>query len=69
MNRIKELRKEKGLTQKKLAELAGISQPYLNDLENGNRMGKPETLQRIAAPLGVTVKILKGETTSEAKLA
>ena len=69
MNRIKELRKEKGLTQKKLAELAGISQPYLNDLENGNRMGKPETLQRIADPLGVTVKILKGETTSEAKLA
>lgn len=69
MNRIKELRKEKGLTQKKLAELAGISQPYLNDLENGNRMGKQETLQRIAAPLGVTVKILKGETAPEAKLA
>ena len=69
MNRIKELRKEKGLTQKKLAELAGISQPYLNDLENGNRMGKQETLQRIADPLGVTVEILKGETAPEAKLA
>ena len=69
MNRIKELRKEKGLTQKKLAELAGISQPYLNDLENGNRMGKQETLQRIAVPLGVAVEVLKGETAPEAKLA
>lgn len=58
MNRIKEIRKEKGLTQKVLAGLAGISQPYLNDLENGNRRGRTATLEKIAAPLGVTVEAL-----------
>lgn len=58
MNRIKEIRKEKGLTQKALAVMAGISQPYLNDLENGNRHGRKATLERIAAPLGVAVEAL-----------
>lgn len=58
MNRIKEIRKEKGLTQKVLAGLAGISQPYLNDLENGNRRGRKATLEKIAAPLGVAVEAL-----------
>ena len=54
-NRIKALRIEKEITQKKLAETAMISQPYLFDLENNRRGAKPETLARIAEALGVTV--------------
>lgn len=55
MNRIKEFRKKRKKTQKELAELVGISQPFLHDLENNRRGAKPETYQRIAEALGVTV--------------
>lgn len=34
---IKEKRKEKGLSQNKLAQLLGISQPYMNQIESGAR--------------------------------
>mgnify|MGYP001047612088 CR=1 FL=1 len=36
MNRIKELRKEKNITVKELAEVLGISQSMLSNYENGN---------------------------------
>lgn len=55
LNRIKEIREKIGMKQMKLAELANVSQPYLFDLENNRRGAKPETLQRIADSLGVTV--------------
>jgi transcriptional regulator with XRE-family HTH domain len=55
VNRIKEIREKKNLMQKELAELAGISRPFLHDLENNRRGAKPETYQRIAEALGVTV--------------
>ena len=55
MTRIKDIRVARGMTQKALAEAADISQPFLFDLENGNRNAKPETLARIAAALGCTI--------------
>lgn len=55
MNRIKELREAKGINQKELSELAGVSRPYLCDLEKNRRGAKPETYQRIADALGVPV--------------
>lgn len=58
MNRIKEVRKEKGMMQKELSTLANVSQPYLYDLENNHRGAKPETYERIAQVLGVTVNDL-----------
>ena len=45
--------------QKELALAANISRPYLHDLENNRRGAKPETLQRIANALGVTVEELE----------
>lgn len=36
-NRIRELRKKAGLTQAELAELAGISQPAISQVENDER--------------------------------
>ena len=59
MNRIKEYRTKAGMMQGELAKLAGISQPYLHDLEHGNRGAKPETLQRIASALRVSVQDLQ----------
>ena len=46
------------LTQSELAALVGVSQPYMHDLENNRRGAKPETLERIAAVLGVKVEEL-----------
>ena len=60
MNRIKEIRMELNIQQKELARAAGVSSPFLHDLENGNRNAKPETMEKIANALGCTVEALKG---------
>ena len=60
-NNIKAIRKAKGVTQKDLAIAAGVSGPYIHDLENEARGAKPETLERIASALGVTVDELIGK--------
>ena len=65
-NRIKALRLEKEMTQKELARLAGVTSPFMHDLENGNRNAKPATMRRIAAALGCTVEALKGGQTDGA---
>ena len=49
------------MMQKELAEKAGISCPYLHDLERDRRGAKPETISRIAEALGVTVEELTKE--------
>ena len=59
MTALERIRREKHVTQKILAEAANVSQPFLHDLENGNRNAKPETWQRIANALGCTVEELR----------
>lgn len=61
MNRIKELRTAKGITQTKLAEDANVTQPFINDLEHGRRGAKPDTFRRIAEALGVTPEELEAD--------
>lgn len=56
------MRKAKGMTQIDLARRVNVSQPYIHDLELGNRHGKPETLERIAQALKCTVDDLKERT-------
>ena len=60
-NKIKAIRVQKGITQKKLADAVGVSSPYIHDLEINNRGARNETLDKIAAALGVTVSELLGE--------
>lgn len=50
-------RKETGLTQQQLSERTGIAQTDISKLERGN--GKPSlrTLQRLAAGMGMRLKI------------
>lgn len=60
MNNIKQMRVGRGMRQIELAALAGVSQPFLYDLENGNRNARPETWEKIAAALGCTVEEIKG---------
>lgn len=60
--RIKALRKERGLSQNKLAKLAGIAQPTLLAIENTTKSPNIVTVGLIAAALGVTPNALLGDT-------
>ncbi|TDR88166.1 helix-turn-helix domain-containing protein [Enterovirga rhinocerotis] len=46
------LRKGKGLTQRQVAEAAGIQQGFLSDVEAGRRNPSEDTLRKITAALG-----------------
>lgn len=46
--RIKELRDERGLTQRRFAETAGIDRSYLAAIENGTVNVGIKTIERIA---------------------
>lgn len=61
MNIIKDLRKERKMTMTALARAAGISIPFLFDIEKGNRNPSAKTLERIAQALGVSVADLRTE--------
>lgn len=52
--RIKELRKQNGLTQDKFALMTGINRSYLADIEKGNRNFGFDTLVKIVNGFGVT---------------
>lgn len=53
--KIRELRKEKGLTQEQLAEKAGLPQSHISRLEQGQHSPSHATVEKIAAALGVPV--------------
>lgn len=50
-------RKEKGMTQKELAEATGISQADISRLEHGTGNPSIKTLQRVAQALQMALKI------------
>ena len=52
-SRIRTYRKYRGLTISELAEAAGISQPYLSEIESGKKTGTVDVLKRIATILKV----------------
>lgn len=50
-SRIRTFRNYRGLTVSALAEAAGISQPYLSEIESGKKTGSVDVLKRIATAL------------------
>ena len=50
-------RKASGLTQKQLSERTGIAQADISKLESGNANPSLKTLQRLAAGMGMKVKV------------
>lgn len=48
---IKVLRTARGLGRRELAERAGVSYPYLSEIENGSKPGSPRVLRAIAEAL------------------
>ena len=63
MNRIKELRQQKGVSVKKIADEVGLSQSMLSSYENGTRSPRDdETWGRLANYFGVSISYLMGLT-------
>lgn len=62
MNRLKELRKEKGFTQIQMQMLTGVDQSDYSKIENGKRYYTFEQCKRIALALGTSMDYLAGIT-------
>ncbi|MGQ7550694.1 helix-turn-helix domain-containing protein [Streptococcus suis] len=60
MNRLKELRQEKKLSQKELAKKIGVHYRTLQNWENGESQIKPDKAQKLAEHFGVSVGYLLG---------
>lgn len=58
MTALERIRRDKGITQAALANATNLSQPFIHDLEKGNRGAKRETLNKIAAVLECSVSEL-----------
>jgi DNA-binding XRE family transcriptional regulator len=57
-NPIKIIRKHRGMTQGDLADAAGISRPYLTEIETGRKEGSIRALKAIADALNVPLTLL-----------
>lgn len=58
--RVRELRKEQGISQEELARMAKIDRSYLGAIERGERNVSVLTLEKVAIALGGNlVRILK----------
>ncbi len=60
--RLKELRKERGLTQQELASILGVKQYIISNAENLNHKVSYDLLIKMADYFGVTVDYLIGRT-------
>ena len=54
--KIKEMRKQKQYSQRKLAELCGISNTYISDMETGRTNPSLKTPTRLSEVLEVNIK-------------
>ncbi len=59
---IKELRKDKKITQKEMAEYFGIKQSMYSMYENGSRLMRIEMLSQISDILDTSIDYLMGKT-------
>lgn len=66
MNRLKELRLEKGFTQIRMQMLTGIDQSDYSKLETGKRYYTFEQLKKIALALDTSMDYLAGLTDEKA---
>ena len=52
------LREKRGLTQEKLAELAGLHRAYIGQIERGEKNIGLRNLEKIAKALNVNIRVL-----------
>jgi len=61
-DRIRQIRREKKITQEELADKASINRSYLSVIENGHSSPTVEVVERLAKGLGVNLWTLLAET-------
>lgn len=61
---IKQIRKQRNLTQKQLADQIKISRSYLSDIENGRKNLSIKTVKKLADSLGLSVTDLFNDDTT-----
>ena len=52
---IREKRKEKGLSQERLAKLVQVSKPFIAEIESGRKKPSVDVLMRICAVLDISL--------------
>jgi transcriptional regulator with XRE-family HTH domain len=67
MDVLRKLRKERGWSQRELADEAGTTQYTVSEIEQGHRDPHPTTLRKLAEALGVSVAEFFGEETADPK--
>ena len=55
---IKEYLRRTGKSERQLAKMLGITQPYVNMLKNGNRRPRPDLALKIEAVTGIPLRNL-----------
>jgi len=58
---IRHYRKEAGLTQEQLAEMAGLQRSYLSELESGKETEQVKRVLRVLRQLGVRMMLDKAD--------
>lgn len=58
MAELVEARQERGISQKKLEELSGVSQPVIARMETGKTIPQLDTVLKVLASLGKTLAIV-----------
>ena len=56
--RVREVRKAKGISQEKLAEMAGIDRSYMGNIERGEKNITLKKIYEICDALQIDIKIL-----------
>lgn len=54
-NNIAKIRKQRGITQKELAEMVGVGNDWICDIEKGNGKPSMKVLEKIAEQLNVSL--------------
>jgi transcriptional regulator with XRE-family HTH domain len=65
MNRVKELRKQKHITQEELGKVLDIQKAAISKYENGRAEPSTEVLKKMSAYFGVSIDYLLGNSTSK----
>ena len=57
-DKVRFAREQLGLTMQMLADRAGLSQPYISEIENGNKNPSAKTIMKLAASLNLPGEFL-----------
>lgn len=60
--KLKTVRKSKGISVYRLAQMSGVSETHIRDLERGDRNPSFDTLSRLVTPLGLSLSELFNES-------